>query len=123
MTRVNILEDGTGHIIIFPYDPVLLSKLKTTPGQQWCSTYQYGSFPDIYHTLERILNVFSEGNVFFFNCFANSSIPRFPSYSFHVKEIASLVHKLLRAQGGRMGLAESVGEQRGRDNNEKCRMI
>jgi hypothetical protein len=69
------------------------------------------------------LNVFREGNVLFFNCFANSSIPRFPSYSFHVEEIASLVHKLLRGQGGRMGLAESVGEQRGRDNNEKCRMV
>ena len=59
MTRIQISNDPSGRIIVsFPYDPLLVVKVKTIDGRRWHPVEKHWSFPDTNGTLEKILKVF-----------------------------------------------------------------
>ena len=46
MARIHILNDPSGRIIVsFPYDPLLVSKVKTIEGRRWHPAEKHWSFP------------------------------------------------------------------------------
>jgi hypothetical protein len=64
MARIQISNDPSGHIIVsFPYDPLLVSKVKTIEGRRWHPVEKHWSFPKLDGMLEKILKVFSNGSV------------------------------------------------------------
>jgi len=59
MARIHISNDPSGRIIVsFPYDPVLISKVKTIEGRKWHPDQKHWSFPNRNGILEKILKVF-----------------------------------------------------------------
>ena len=47
MARIHISNDPSGHIIMsFPYDPLLVSKVKTIDGRRWHPAEKHWSFPN-----------------------------------------------------------------------------
>jgi hypothetical protein len=47
MTRIQISKDPSGHIIVsFPYDPFLVSKVKTIEGRRCHTVEKHRSFPN-----------------------------------------------------------------------------
>ena len=59
MARIQISNDSSGRIIVsFPYDPVLVTKVKTIGGRRWHPAEKHWSFPNTDGTLERILEAF-----------------------------------------------------------------
>jgi hypothetical protein len=47
MARIHISNDPSGHIIVsFPYDPLLVSKVKTIDGHRWHPAEKHWSFPN-----------------------------------------------------------------------------
>ena len=56
---INIQKDKNGLIIvIFPYNPQFVQKIKTAYAYKWNPEGKYWSFFDTDGTLEKILNVF-----------------------------------------------------------------
>lgn len=64
MARIQISNDSSGRIIAsFPYDPLLVSKVKTIDGRKWHPAEKHWSFPDSAGILEKISKVFEEKDV------------------------------------------------------------
>ena len=64
MARIQISNDPSGRIIVsFPYDPLLVTKVKTIDGRKWHPVEKYWSFPNTDETLEKILKVFGDENI------------------------------------------------------------
>jgi hypothetical protein len=64
MARIQISNDPSGRIIVFfPYDPLLVSKVKTIDGRRWHSAEKHWSFPNRNGILEDILKVFADNEV------------------------------------------------------------
>lgn len=58
MEEVNIGKDTLGKIVIsFPYDPLLVAKVKTIDGRRWHSAEKHWSFQNLDGILEKILKV------------------------------------------------------------------
>ena len=56
---VNITKNDSGIIVVtFPYNPLLVAKVKTVPGHKWHPAEKYWSFPNTDGTLKKILNAF-----------------------------------------------------------------
>jgi len=56
---VTVGRDDSGMITLsFPYDPLLVSSVKTIPGHRWHPIEKYWSFPNSNGTLEKILEAF-----------------------------------------------------------------
>ena len=48
MARIQVSNDSSGRIIVsFPYDPLLLSKVKTIDGRRWHPAEKHWSFRNI----------------------------------------------------------------------------
>ena len=61
MARIQVSNDLSGPIAIsFPYDPVLVGKVKTIDGHRCHSAEKYWSFPNRENILQRILKVFAK---------------------------------------------------------------
>jgi hypothetical protein len=59
MGRINISNDPSGRIIVsFPYDPVLVARVKTIDGRRWHPAEKHWSFPNTDGVLEKILKAF-----------------------------------------------------------------
>lgn len=64
MARIYISNDLSGRIIVsFPYDPLLVSKIKTIDGRRWHPAEKHWSFPNKDNILEKILKVFGDKEV------------------------------------------------------------
>jgi len=64
MARIQISNDPSGRIIVsFPYDPLLVEKVKSIDGRRWHPTEKHWSFPKLDDTLGKILEVFGDENV------------------------------------------------------------
>jgi integrase/recombinase XerD len=64
MARIHILNDPSGRIIVsFPYDPLLVSKVKTIEGRRWHSVEKHWSFLKLDGMLEKILKVFGNEEI------------------------------------------------------------
>ncbi len=67
MDRIYISNDLSGrNIVSFPYDPPLVSKIKTIDGRRWHKDRKCWSFSNTNGTLEKILNAF-EGEKIYIN--------------------------------------------------------
>jgi hypothetical protein len=61
MARIEISNDPSGRITIsFPYDPLLVAKVKTIDGRRWHPIEKHWSFPKLDGMLEKILKVFGD---------------------------------------------------------------
>jgi len=59
MAEVNISKDLYGRIVVsFPYDPSIITKIKTIEGRKWHPVEKHWSFPSTDGTLQKILKVF-----------------------------------------------------------------
>lgn len=64
MARIQISNDPSGRIILsFPYDPLLVSKVKTIDGRRWHPVEKHWSFPKLDGMLEKILKVFADNEI------------------------------------------------------------
>ena len=64
MARIQISNDPSGLIIVsFPYDPLLVEKVKTVDGRRWHPTGKHWSFRKLDGLLEKILKVFENENI------------------------------------------------------------
>jgi site-specific recombinase XerD len=64
MVKANISKDTSGRIMVsFPYDPILIEKVKTIEGRRWHPAEKHWSFPNRDDILEKILNVFEDKDV------------------------------------------------------------
>ena len=64
MARIQVSNDPSGRITVsFPYDPLLVEKVKSIDGRRWHPTEKHWSFPKLDGTLEKILKVFGDENV------------------------------------------------------------
>jgi len=64
MVKVSISKDLYGRTVVsFPYDPLLVSKVKTIDGRRWHPNGKYWSFPGSDETLEKILKVFEHEEI------------------------------------------------------------
>ncbi|OGP75364.1 MAG: hypothetical protein A2V86_00970 [Deltaproteobacteria bacterium RBG_16_49_23] len=65
MGRIHISNDPSGRIIVsFPYDPILISKIKTIDGRRWHPDQKHWSFPNRNGILEKILKVFGDEGIY-----------------------------------------------------------
>jgi len=61
---IQISNDSSGRIILsFPYDPLLVGKVKAIDGRRWHPAEKHWSFPRLDRILEKNLNVFGAENV------------------------------------------------------------
>lgn len=64
MARIHILNDSSGRIIVsFPYDPLLVEKVKSIDGRRWHPAEKHWSFPNDDAILDKILKVFGDKEV------------------------------------------------------------
>lgn len=57
--RIQVRPGEAGRIIVLiPYSPERVAKIKTVPGRRWHPTEKYWSFPDTPETIEKILRAF-----------------------------------------------------------------
>jgi hypothetical protein len=64
MARIHISNDLSGRIIVsFPYDPLLVPKVKTIDGRRWHPAEKHLSFPNRDGILGKIVKVFGENEV------------------------------------------------------------
>ncbi|MFH1672810.1 MAG: hypothetical protein ABIF87_05230 [Pseudomonadota bacterium] len=65
MAGIHISNDPSGRIIVsFPYDPILISKIKTIDGRRWHPDQKHWSFPNADGLLEKILKVFGDEDIY-----------------------------------------------------------
>jgi hypothetical protein len=77
MGRINISNDPSGRIIVsFPYDPVLVARVKTIDSRRWHPAEKHWSFPNKNGTLEKILKVF-EGDEIHLDSALKGTVPDF----------------------------------------------
>lgn len=56
---VSVSKDTSGRIIVaFPYDRLLVAKVKSIDGYKWHTDKKHWSFPNLNGTLDKILKVF-----------------------------------------------------------------
>ena len=61
MVQANIGKDLSGRIVVsFPYDPSIVTKIKTIEGRRWHLAEKRWSFPNTDSILEKILKVFGD---------------------------------------------------------------
>ena len=61
---IQVSKDPAGRVIIsFPYDPLLVEKVKTIAGRRWHPAEKHWSFPSTDGMLEKILKIFGDENV------------------------------------------------------------
>jgi len=64
MARIQISNDSPGRIIVsFPYDSLLVSKVKTIEGRRWHPAEKHWSFPKLDGMSDKILKVFRDEDV------------------------------------------------------------
>ncbi len=64
MVQANIGKDSSGRIVVsFPYDPSIVTKIKTIEGRRWHPAEKHWSFPNTDSILEKILKVFGDKEV------------------------------------------------------------
>jgi len=64
MVRIHISNDSSGRIIVsFPYDPLLVEKVKSIDGRRWHPAEKHWSFPKLNGMVEKILKVFGGEDV------------------------------------------------------------
>ena len=64
MVQANIGKDLSGRIVVsFPYDPSIVTKIKTIEGRRWHPAEKHWSFPNTDSILEKILKVFGDKEV------------------------------------------------------------
>ena len=64
MARIQVSNDPSGRIIVsFPYDPLIVKKVKSIDGRRWHPAEKHWSFRNLAGMGERILKVFGEKNV------------------------------------------------------------
>ena len=64
MARIHISNDASGRIMVsFPYDPSIVTKIKTIEGRRWHPAEKHWSFPNLDGMLNKILTVFGNENV------------------------------------------------------------
>jgi hypothetical protein len=64
MVQANIGKDLSGRIVVsFPYDPSIVTKIKTIEGRRWHPAEKHWSFPNTDGILEKILKVFGDKEV------------------------------------------------------------
>jgi len=64
MARIHISNDPSGWIIVsFPYDSLLVAKLKTIDGRRWYLVEKHQGFPKLDGIIEKILTVYGEENI------------------------------------------------------------
>jgi site-specific recombinase XerD len=64
MAVANIGKDVSGRIVVsFPYDPIIVSKVKAINGRRWHPAEKHWSFPNTDGMLENILKVFEEKEI------------------------------------------------------------
>ena len=64
MARIQVSKDSSGRIIVsFPYDPLLISQVKTIEGRKWHPAEKCWSLPNNDGILEKILKVFGDEEV------------------------------------------------------------
>ena len=64
MATIQISNDPSGRIILsFPYDPLLVSKVKTIDGPRWHPVEKHWSFPKLDGMLKKILKVFADNEI------------------------------------------------------------
>jgi len=62
--KANIGKDKSGRIVVsFPYNPLLVEKVKSIDGRRWHPVEKHWSFPNKDDTLEKILKVFWDEDV------------------------------------------------------------
>ena len=64
MARIEISNDPSGHIVVsIPYDPLLVTKVKTIEGRRWHPAEKHWGFPKADGILETILKVFGDEDI------------------------------------------------------------
>ena len=64
MAGIQVSKDPAGRVIIsFPYDPLLVEKVKTIAGRRWHPAEKHWSFPSTDGMFEKILKIFGDENV------------------------------------------------------------
>lgn len=64
MVKANIGKDASGRIVVsFPYDPSIVTKIKTIEGRKWHPVEKHWSFPDTDSILKKILKVLGDKEV------------------------------------------------------------
>jgi hypothetical protein len=64
MVKANIGKDASGRIVVsFPYDPVIVTRIKTIEGRRWHPVEKHWSFSNRDDILEKILKVFEDKEV------------------------------------------------------------
>jgi hypothetical protein len=64
MARIQVSKDSSGRIIVsFPYDPLLVEKVKSVDGRRWHPVEKHWSFPHLCGMLEKILKVFGDEEI------------------------------------------------------------
>ncbi len=64
MARIKISNDPSGRITVsFPYDPLLVEKIKSIDGRRWHPAEKHWSFPKSNDILEKILRVLEDNEV------------------------------------------------------------
>jgi hypothetical protein len=64
MARLHISKDNAGRIVLtFPYDPLLVTKVKAIPNHRWHPVEKYWDFPNTDGMLEKILEVFKSEEI------------------------------------------------------------
>ncbi|PIV23033.1 MAG: hypothetical protein COZ69_13980 [Deltaproteobacteria bacterium CG_4_8_14_3_um_filter_45_9] len=64
MARIQVSNDPSGRVIVsFPYDPLLVEKVKTIDGRRWHPAEKHWSFPKADGMVEKILKVFRDKEV------------------------------------------------------------
>ena len=64
MARIHVLNDPSGRIIVsFPYDPLIVSKVKTIDSRRRHPAEKHWSFNKLDGMLEKILKVFEDEDV------------------------------------------------------------
>jgi hypothetical protein len=77
MARIHISNDPSGRIIVFcPYNPLLVSKVKTIDGRRWHLAEKHWTFPNKNGTLEKILKTF-EGEEIHLDSALEAKFPTF----------------------------------------------
>lgn len=61
---MNITKDHTGIVVTFPYNPLLVEKVKTIPCHKWHPEKKFWSFSNIDGTLEKILKAFEGEEIY-----------------------------------------------------------
>ena len=64
MARIQVSNDPSGRIVVsFPYDPVLVAKVKTIDGRRWHLSEKHWSIHKLDGVLDKIVGLFENEDV------------------------------------------------------------